>query len=88
MQTLIISATIVLLCLTLCYVRWRLDRNIHRLKMQLERNEQIYHFRVRIIYLFGEKAYNQLPHWEVMLNSDKPLVVKEWVEVDKLVNLN
>lgn len=56
--------------------------------MQLERNEQLYHFRVRIIYLFGEKAYNQLPHWEVMLNSDKPLMVKEWVEVDKIINLN
>lgn len=88
MYALIISSVIVLLYALMYYVRWRLDRRIHAIKMRHERNEQVYLFRWYVLHTWGFEAYKQLPEWEELLESDKPLLVKEWVDVDKLVNLN
>lgn len=68
------------------------DRDIScrefKIKMLQERNKQVCYFRSRMIYHFGEGIVNQMPMYNEMLYSDKPLEAKQWVNVDKLVNLN
>jgi hypothetical protein len=88
MQTVILSivSAISLLWLIGCYVRRRIDRQVHELRMKQERNKQVFYFRERLRYKFGEGAY--MPDYQAMLNSDKPLVAKEWINVDELINLN
>lgn len=61
---------------------------MHKHAMQQERNKQVFYLRQYVSNTFGEQAWQNLPDYATMLNSDKPLVAKEWVEVDKLVNLN
>jgi len=80
----------------LWYLRWELSRKTkrqHLIKMELERIEQVYHFRMRMMYVFGanwsiDNIADFMPSYEEMVKSDKPLVASEWVNVDKLVNLN
>jgi len=66
----------------------RLLEKLHELKMKQERNKQLYAFRMRLIHEFGNDITEVMPEHRQMLDSDKPLVASEWVDVDKLVNLN
>jgi len=71
----------------------KLAKRKHELDMELERIEQVYHFRMRMMYVFGanwsiDNVADFMPSYEAMVKSDKPLVASEWVNVDKLVNLN
>jgi len=91
--TLAIGIAIILSNVFLWCWRWRLSKREHRLKMELERIEQVYHFRMRMMYVFGanwsiDNVADFMPSYEEMVKSDKPLVASEWVNVDKLVNLN
>lgn len=61
---------------------------IHETEMLEERNLQIYYFEIRLINQFGYKIKSCMPDRKEMLYSDKPIEAKEWVNIDKLVNLN
>lgn len=63
-------------------------KRLHALEMKLERNKQLYAFRMRLLHEFGSDITEAMPEHRQMLDSDKPLVASEWVDVDKLVNLN
>jgi len=65
-----------------------LDNERHEVEMYTERKKQVEYFREILKYKFGAQILNQLPDYNAMINSNKPLVTNEWVEVDKLVNLN
>lgn len=53
-----------------------------------ERNKQVYYFRTRMINMFSFRIDLIMPPYDDMLKSEKPLEAKEWIDVDKLVNLN
>lgn len=79
--------------IVIAYAALHLARNnerkkSHELDMKWQRSEQIHHFRSRLAYEFTEDIDNAMPSYEEMLHSDRPLIAKEWVNVDKLVNLN
>lgn len=60
----------------------------HKILMEYERIQQVKHFRQRLIHEFDCKIVRFMPTHNEMLNSNKPLIAKEWVNVDQLVNLN
>jgi len=61
---------------------------IHELLLRAERNKQVYAFRMRIIHEYPIHVAEKMPSYEAMMFSDKPLTVKEWIDVDEFVNLN
>lgn len=69
-------------------VRQRQIEFEHKIMMRRERNKQVYLFRLMMINRFGHKIDECMPEYAEMLESDKPLVAKEWVKIDELVNLN
>lgn len=77
--------------IAICYIdrknKHSLER-LHELEMKQERNKQLYAFRIRLLHEFGSDITEAMPEHRQMLDSDKPLVASEWVDVDKLVNLN
>lgn len=66
----------------------RIKDRIFKLKMLQERNSQTYYFRDRLINEFGADIVKCMPIYNEMLYSDRPLVAKEWVNIDKILNLN
>ena len=68
--------------------RRALKQRLHKINMMEERNKQVYYFRTRMIAMFSFRVDLIMPTYEVMMHSDKPLDAKEWIDVDKLVNLN
>lgn len=60
----------------------------HEILMQIQRNEQVKYFRMRLLNEFDAGIIKCMPTYHEMLESDKPLIASEWVEIDKLVNLN
>lgn len=88
MYSIIISATIALIYIFGTWFMWKQDRLLHKIRMRNERAEQVIYFKIYVLNTFGVQACQSLPDYDTMLNSDKPLVVKEWVEVDKIINLN
>ena len=86
-EAIIILSTIFISYIAMQIYSGILSKRNHRLKMQLERNKQVYAFRMRLIHEMPN-VWNAMPDYETMLRSDKPLIASEWVNVDKLVNLN
>lgn len=60
----------------------------HAILMQIQRNEQVKYFRLRLLNEFDAGIVKCMPTYREMLESDKPLIAKEWVRIDELVNLN
>lgn len=58
------------------------------MKMREERNSQVFAFRSAILTKYGAEFLLRLPSYDEMLDSSKPLILSEWIEVDDLVNLN
>lgn len=54
----------------------------HELKMKLERNQQVFNFRTRLLYELGADIIEFMPSYNEMCESDKPLVASEWVDID------
>lgn len=59
---------------------------MHRIKIQEERNKQVYAFRIRMINRFAANIDGCMPSYDDMLKSNKPLTAAKWVDVDKLTN--
>jgi len=53
-----------------------------------ERNEALPNFRVFVLFMFGEDAYDKLPTYDEMLHDDKKLTFENYVNVDEFINLN
>ena len=60
----------------------------HSVELETERRKQVAYFREILKYKFGSQILAQLPDYETMVSSSKPLIAKNWVEADKIVNLN
>lgn len=61
------------------------NRERHEIKMKMERNQQVYQFRYRMIHTFGAKVVECMPSYDDMQNSTKELTASNWIEVDALV---
>ena len=65
--------------LVYCFVMlYKNGLEIKKLKKLKQRNEHLYDYRVRILYE-DKKAYDKLPTYDEMLNSNKPLEDKYWL---------
>lgn len=72
----------------LYYTEIKFKRQIKEIKRLEARNSELYHFRVKVLHMYGQQAYNQLPDRDSMLYSKKELTVKEWIKIDEIINLN
>lgn len=63
----------------------KFKRELHLIEMQIERNKQVYYFRLRMMNRFHVDALRCMPSYEEMLNSSKALEAKEWFNVDDLI---
>lgn len=70
------------------FKKQRAINEIHRIEMLQQRNHQVSYFRIRLLNRFNVGVITCMPSYDEMLYSDKPLEAKEWVDVDKLINLN
>lgn len=93
-----VAFSIVLFGAVVCFVfvkssveKAKQQDKIHMIEMLKQRNDQVYYFRMRLINRFNmdiETVNSCMPSHSEMLRSDEPLESKNWVDVDKLVNLN
>lgn len=60
-------------------------REMHKIDMQIERNKQVFHFRMRMMNMFHVDAIRCMPSYEEMLYSDKPLTARDFFNVDELI---
>ena len=68
-----------LFCLVYCFVMiQRINLQIKELKKLKQRNEHLYDYRARILFQ-NREAYDKLPSYNEMLNSNKPLKDEYWV---------
>jgi len=65
------------------YARYK--AKYHSLRMQEERNKQVYAFRIRMINQFAANINGCMPSYDDMLKSNKPLTAANWVDVDRLL---
>jgi hypothetical protein len=68
------------LALIYCFVMlYKNELEIKKLKKLKQRNEHLYDYRVRILYE-NKDAYDKLPTYDEMLNSNKPLEDIYWIK--------
>ena len=70
------------------YWDFKYKKDLKELDALMRRNDMIPSFRIGVLTAFGIEAYNDLPSYEEMLHDGKDLTFKNYVNVNRFINLN
>jgi len=92
METIVISTALILISIIasgyIGVVLYKSHKEYKKAIDQYERSEQVYAFRMKILHLYGCEAIESLPEYHEMVEDGKELTMKNYLNPDKIVNLN
>ena len=66
----------------------KFKKQLSDLKRLEQRNKLMPEFRMMVLDLFGDEAYKELPEYGDMLYDTKELTMKNYVNINRTINLN
>lgn len=82
----ILYGTPLLVILLIAFV-W-IELKLRRLRQLQNRVKQTAILRLKVLYMFGNEAYDKLPDYETMLYDKKKLEIRNYIKADDIINLN